>query len=90
MGVPSGVIGRSPHQKLACDWSPEPPNRSSTEFVSVAWRFGFRLRSKAGDFRHAADADAVAQTGDRDLVGFVHHGRDRGAAFVVDDRTVIE
>ena len=48
----------------------------------------FRVQAEVetGDFRHSADADAVAQSRDRDLVGFVHHGRYRGAA-VVDDRS---
>ena len=39
---------------------------------------------KACDFRHAADADAVAQPGDRDFVGFVHHSRNRRARFIHD------
>src|SRR5262245_28808141 len=32
-----------------------------------------------GNLRRAADADAVAETRDRHLVGFVHDGRDRRA-----------
>ncbi len=42
-GVPSGVIGRSPVQKLACLTSPPCGNRSVTECSSVARR-GSRRR----------------------------------------------
>ena len=38
----------------------------------------------AGDFRHAADADAIAEASDRDLVGFVHDGRFRCARGIGD------
>jgi hypothetical protein len=38
----------------------------------------------ARDFRHAADADAVAQAGDGDLVGLVHHRRFRRARGIGD------
>ena len=39
----------------------------------------------ARDLGHAADADAVAQAGDRHLVALIHDGRDGGGGFV-DDR----
>src|SRR2546427_184258 len=39
----------------------------------------------AGDFRGAADADAIAQPRDRDLVALVHHGG-YWCAVCVDDR----
>ena len=39
---------------------------------------------EASQFRHAAHADAIAQPGDGDLVGFVHDGRQRRAGFVDD------
>ncbi len=38
IGVPSGVIGRSPVQKLALRTSPPRGNRSPTEYASVARR----------------------------------------------------
>ncbi len=38
IGVPSGVIGRRPHQKLAFDTSPPVGNRSLTTWFSVSRR----------------------------------------------------
>src|SRR5690606_6346120 len=38
----------------------------------------------AGDLSGAANADAVAETGDGDLVAVVHDGRNRGAILVLD------
>ncbi len=38
----------------------------------------------SGDFRHAADADAVAKSCDGDLVGLVHYRRFRRARGIGD------
>lgn len=45
-GVPSGVIGRRPVQKLARDRSPAPPKRSFTDMASVSRRAGGRVALK--------------------------------------------
>ena len=45
---------------------------------------GAQLQVVAGDLGGAADADAVSETGDGDLVGLVHHCRDRSLAGVRD------
>ncbi len=42
---------------------------------------------EADDFRHPADADALVETRDRDLVGFVEHRRHRRGRFVDDRRS---
>ena len=71
MGVPSGVIGLRPDQN----------NRLSSVAARKEIGHGVFERAArasqiigvAGDFRHAADTDAVAQSRDGDFIGFVHY-----------------
>ena len=51
---------------------------------------GGQVVAEAGDLGHAADADAVAEPGDGDLVGLVHDGRDRAPRLSSTIGTVIE
>ena len=86
IGVPSGVIGRRPVQNVAFD-----DIAAAREQVVHAHfqRFAARLAQRfveADDLRHAADANAVVETRDRDLVGLVEHGRYRRRRRVDDRR----
>ena len=83
IGVPSGVIGRKPVQKVARRGRRRAETGRLTDISSVArGRSGWSVAPTLGG---AADADAVAQAGDRDLVGFIHH-RGLRRAVVVHDR----
>jgi hypothetical protein len=77
-GVPSGVIGRRPDQKEALATSPagEEIGHGMLERLSPGEA---EIVGVAGNLRHAADTDAVAETGDGDLVGLVHDSRFRCA-----------
>ena len=73
--------------------SPPRGNRSLTECSSVRRRAACSVRSIAGELGRAADADAVAEPGDRHLVGLVHHGRFRRAVGIGDrhgDRVALD
>jgi hypothetical protein len=78
-GVPSGVIGRRPDQKLAPPGRRRPETGCRPSAPACAPAHSAAV-VEAGDLGHAADPDAVAQPGDGHLVGLVQQGRDRRAA----------
>ena len=85
IGVPSGVIGRRPLQNSARAMSPPCGNRSVTTCSSVRRRASCSSQVVARELGRAADADAIAQARDRDLVRLVHDRR-FGRAGGVGDR----
>ena len=74
-GGPSGVIGRSPHQKLALRHVAAVGVEVGDHMLQRRAPGRSQLRVVAVELGHAADPDPVAEPGDRDLVGLVHDRR---------------
>ncbi len=73
----SSAAARTRRSLRAC--RRRPGKRSPTECSSVRAPRFMQPEVEAGNLGRAADADAVAEPGDRHLVGFVHHRRHRCA-----------